>query len=106
MEEPHGQASRSASHAQLKNYYHGDAPELNFVKTVDFAIPSRSATGAGADGLLVSRIMSTSFALEIEVCGGCAVGYGDLRPLAAGARRCGSSDCTAGPTTDRCLKEL
>jgi len=37
---------------------------------------------AGADYMLVSRIMVASFTLKVEVCGDCAVGYGDLRPLA------------------------
>jgi hypothetical protein len=55
---------------------------------------------AGADGSLVSRIMVTSFTSEIEVCGDCAVGYGDLRPLA----RDGVA-VTAGDTTGNCLKQ-
>jgi hypothetical protein len=50
------------------------------------------ATSAGADGTLVPRIMAESLAVGVEVCGDYAVGYGDLRPSAAGARRCGS-DC-------------
>ena len=38
---------------------------------------------AGADDMLVSRIMVASFTLEIERSAeACAVGYGDLRPLA------------------------
>lgn len=42
-----------------------------------------SAMDAGADSMLVSRIMVASSTLEIERSAEtCAVGYGDLRPLA------------------------
>jgi hypothetical protein len=55
---------------------------------------------AGADDMLVSRIMAASVTLEIEVCG-------DLRcwirrSASAGARRCVA--VTAGETTGNCLK--
>jgi hypothetical protein len=95
VEEPHGQTKQRLggrlTAAQLSNY-HGDAAELNLVEIVDFAVLRHTAMSARADDTLVSRIMSTSFAAEIEVCGDCAVGYGDRHPLVVGARRCGS-DC-------------
>jgi hypothetical protein len=86
VEEPHGQPFRSASHTARLSVelllprrrrpaeHRGHSGHMQFL--------GRSAMSAGADGTLVSRIMAASSTLEIEVCGDCAVGYGDLRPLA------------------------
>lgn len=75
-----------ASHsAQLSlSNYHGDAAQLNLVKihSAVCKLLRRTAMDAGADDMLVSRIMLASFTLEIERSAeACAVGYGDLRPF-------------------------